>query len=156
MASNLETAKKGYELFQRGDVPTLIRDLVDDNCTWISAGPKDKLPWAGSFKGKQEIGNVFTKVAENWDFTEFAPRDFIEKGDTVVAIGTSSGVAKKTGKTVKNEWVHVLKYITGNWCSFRNTLTLRRRFLDCRNGLLPQVGSGNPRPPEPGIAGRRF
>ena len=25
MASNLETAKKGYELFQRGDVPTLSR-----------------------------------------------------------------------------------------------------------------------------------
>lgn len=120
MASNLETAKKGYELFQRGDVPTLIRDLVDDNCIWISPGPKEKLPWAGSFKGKQEIGNVFAKVAENWDFTEFAPKDYIERGDTVVAIGTSSGRAKKTGKTVKNEWVHILKYNNGKLVFFQS------------------------------------
>jgi ketosteroid isomerase-like protein len=49
--SNIETAKKGYELFQRGDVATLIKDVIDDNCHWISPG-KDKLPWAGSFKGK--------------------------------------------------------------------------------------------------------
>lgn len=119
MATNLEAAKKAYELFQRGDVPTMIRDLIDDNCTWISPGPKDKLPWAGSIKGKQEIGNFFGKIAENWDFTEFVPRDFIEKGDTVVAIGTSSGRAKKTGKTVKNEWVHVLKYNNGKLVFFQ-------------------------------------
>ncbi|MGO9576183.1 MAG: nuclear transport factor 2 family protein [Terriglobales bacterium] len=119
MASNLETAKKGYELFQRGDVPTLIKDIIDDNCTWISPGPKDKLPWAGSIKGKQEIGKFFGKIAENWDFTDFTPHDFLEKGDTVVAIGTSSGRAKKTGKTVKNEWVHVLKYNNGKLVFFQ-------------------------------------
>jgi len=59
MASNVETTKKGYESFQRGDIPTLIKEMIDDNCTWISPGPKDKLPWAGSFKGKQEITKFF-------------------------------------------------------------------------------------------------
>ncbi len=49
MASNLETAKKGYELFQRGDIPTLIKDVIDDNCTWISPGPKEKLPWGWEY-----------------------------------------------------------------------------------------------------------
>ena len=52
MASNVEATKKGYECFQRGDIPSLIRDLLDDNCIWISPGPKDKLPWAGTFKRK--------------------------------------------------------------------------------------------------------
>ena len=42
-----------------------------------------------------------------------------EKGDTVVAIGTASGRAKKTGKTVKNEWVHVLKYNNGKLVFFQ-------------------------------------
>ena len=79
MATNLEAAKKAYELFQRGDVPTMIRDLIDDNCTWISPGPKDKLPWAGSIKGKQEIGNFFGKIAENWDFTEFVPETLLRR-----------------------------------------------------------------------------
>ena len=38
MASNLETTKKGYELFKQGDISTLVKDIVDDTCTWISPG----------------------------------------------------------------------------------------------------------------------
>jgi uncharacterized protein len=41
MASNIEATSKAYELLQRGDIPPLIRDLIDDDCTWISPGPKD-------------------------------------------------------------------------------------------------------------------
>ena len=89
MASNLETTKKGYELFKQGDISTLVKDIVDDTCTWISPGPQDKLPWAGNFKGRQEIADFFARVAQNLDFTEFAPREMIEQGDTVVVIGTS-------------------------------------------------------------------
>ncbi len=119
MASNLETAKKGYELFQKGDVATLIKDLVDDDCVWISAGPKDKKPYAGNFKGKQQIGNVFAQVAETWEFTEFAPREFIEQGDTVVVLDTASGRSKKTGKAIKTEWAHVAKYKQGKLAFFQ-------------------------------------
>lgn len=119
MASNLETAKRAYELFQRGDVSTLIKDLIDDNCVWNTPGPKDKIPYAGKFKGKQEIGNFFTRLAETWDFTEFAPRDWIEQGDTVVILGTSAGRSRKTGKTVKNEWAHVGKYDQGKLVFFQ-------------------------------------
>jgi hypothetical protein len=62
MASNVEATKKGYEWFEKGDIPTLIRDLLDERCTWISPGPPDKLPWAGTFKGKQEIATFFGAV----------------------------------------------------------------------------------------------
>jgi hypothetical protein len=74
-----EATKKGYESFQKGDIPTLIRDLLDDGCTWISPGPPDKLPWAGTFKGKQEIATFFTRVSENLEFSEFAPREIIPR-----------------------------------------------------------------------------
>lgn len=113
MASNVETTKKAYEFFQRGDIPILIRDFVDDNCVWISPGPKDKLPWAGKFKGKQEIANFFKYVGENLEFTEFAPLEMIEQGDSVVVLGKLTAQSKKTGKTVENEWAHVFKYNRG-------------------------------------------
>ena len=48
----------------------------------------------------------------------------IEQGDTVVVIGTSSARAKNTGKTVDNEWVHVLKYKQGKlifWQEYTDT-----------------------------------
>jgi ketosteroid isomerase-like protein len=119
MASNLEIAKRGYELFQKGDIATLVNDMIDNSCTWISPGPKDKLPWAGQFKGKQEITRFFGQIAENIDFTEFAPREWIEQGDTVVVLGTSAGRTKKTGKMSKNEWAHVLKYRQGKLVFFQ-------------------------------------
>lgn len=119
MTSNIEATKKGYEYFQRGDIPALISDLLDDNCTWVIPGPKDKLPWAGIFKGKQEIANFFGHVAENLDFSEFAPREMIEQGDTVVALGTLAGRAKKTGKAMKNEWAHVFKFRQGKVVYFQ-------------------------------------
>jgi ketosteroid isomerase-like protein len=119
MASNVEATKKGYESFQRGDIASLLRDLIDDNCTWISPGPKDKLPWAGTFKGKQEIADFFAHVGQNLEFTEFAPREMIEQGDTVVVLGTLTGRSKKTGKPVKNEWAHVFKFRQGKAIFFQ-------------------------------------
>jgi uncharacterized protein len=119
MASNVEATKKAYETFKRGDIPALIKEMIDDDCTWISPGPKDKLPWAGIFKGKQEIGNFFAQVGHNLEFSEFTPREMIEQGDTVVVLGTLVGRAKKTGKNVKNEWAHVFKYRQGKVVFFQ-------------------------------------
>jgi uncharacterized protein len=119
MASNIETTKRGYELFKQGDIATLVNEIVDDSCTWISPGPSDKLPWAGTFRGKQGIADFFTRVAQNLDFTQFVPREMIEQDDTVVVIGTSSARAKKTGKTIEDDWVHVFKYKQGRMVFFQ-------------------------------------
>jgi uncharacterized protein len=119
MASNVEATRKAYELFQRGDIPSLITDLIDDNCTWIIPGPKNILPWAGIFNGKQGVASFFTQVGANLEFSEFAPHQMIEQGDTVVALGTLAGRAKKTGKPLKNEWAHVLKYDRGKIVFFQ-------------------------------------
>lgn len=65
------------------------------------------------------FANFFAQVAQNLHFIEFEPRDTIERGDTVVVIGTSSHQVKKTGKTVRNEWVHVFRYNQGKMVFFQ-------------------------------------
>ena len=119
MASNTEATKKGYEFFQQGDIPALLRELIDESCTWISPGPRDKLPWAGTFKGKQEIANFFAQVGENWEFSEFSPREMIEQGDTVVVLGRLTGRARKTGKSIENECAHFFKFDQGKVVFFQ-------------------------------------
>ena len=119
MASNIEMTKKGYEHFQRGDIPGLLRDLIDNTCIWISPGPRDKLPWAGTFRGKQEIANFFAQVGQNLEFSEFAPQEMIEQGNTVVVLGRLAGRAKKTAKPITNEWAHVFKYREGKVVFFQ-------------------------------------
>jgi uncharacterized protein len=124
MPSNIETTKKGYEFFKRGDIPGLIKEILADDCTWIGAGPKEKLPWAGHFEGKQGVANFFSQVAQHLDFIDFAPREMIEQGDTVVVIGTSSARMKNTGKAVENDWIHLIKYKQGKlvfWQEYTDT-----------------------------------
>ena len=63
---------------------------------------------------------IFSReVAQNLDFTEFAPREMIEQGDTVVVIGTSSVRVKRTGKNIKEDWVHIFKYDQGKMVFFQ-------------------------------------
>jgi uncharacterized protein len=119
MVSNLETTKKAYELFEQGDISTLVKDIVDATCTWISPGPRDKLPWAGNFKGRQEIADFFGRLAQNLDFTELAVREMIEQGETVVVVGTSSVRAKRTGRAMTENWVHIIKYNQGRVVFFQ-------------------------------------
>ena len=121
MASNLEKTKRAYELFKQGDIPTLVKEFVDDTCTWISPGPQDPLPWAGHFRGKQEVANFFARVAQNLEFIEFAPTEMIEQGDTVMVIGRSTARSKKTGKTMREDWAHVFKFNQGRLVFFKNT-----------------------------------
>jgi uncharacterized protein len=78
MASTLEITEKAYELFTRGNISSLLTDIVDANCTWISPGPQDKLPWAGHFKGRQEIADFFARLTQNLDFTEVALRSKVK------------------------------------------------------------------------------
>ena len=110
MSSNLETTKKAYEFFKQGDISTLVKDK---SMTTVPGNPlalRTNCLGAGDFKGRQQIADFFARVAENLDFTEFVPREMIEQGDTVVVIGTSSVRAKRTGKTIKEDWVHIFKY----------------------------------------------
>jgi uncharacterized protein len=44
---------------------------------------------------------------QNLEFTEFAPREFIARRATVVAIGGSTARSKKTGKTTTDDWIRV-------------------------------------------------
>jgi len=76
------------------------------------------LPWAGKFKGRQEIADFFARAAQTLDFAESTPREMIEQGDTVVVIGTSSVRAKRTGKTVKASWA-IFKYHQGKVVFFQ-------------------------------------
>jgi ketosteroid isomerase-like protein len=76
-------------------------------------GPPERIPWAGSFHGKQQIAGFFAALAEAAEFSEFAPHDMFEHGDAVVVTGTSTARIKRTGKTVNNRWVQVARYRNG-------------------------------------------
>jgi len=96
-----------------------MNNIVDANCTWISPGPQDRLPWAGTFKGRQEIADFFARAGQALDVAESTPREMIEQDETVVVIGTTSARAKRTGKTIKADWAAIFKYHQGKLVFFQ-------------------------------------
>jgi ketosteroid isomerase-like protein len=57
---NIELAKSGYEAFARGDLEGAMAPLADD-IEWIVPG---KSSVSGTYRGKEEVGGYWAKLAE--------------------------------------------------------------------------------------------
>ena len=100
--TNTQTVQRCFSLFQDGNIPELLNELTDD-IKWSTPGPRE-IPWAGDREGKKAVGDFFNKVNQNLEFLRFEPREFIEQGNKVVALGNWEAKVKSTGKTAKGDW----------------------------------------------------
>jgi ketosteroid isomerase-like protein len=69
----------------------------------------DYLPIGGSYRGKKEIAEFFMKLNETAQCTSMEPKTMVAEGDTVVVTGDSSWIARSTGISYDNPFVHVFK-----------------------------------------------
>jgi uncharacterized protein len=81
---NKERAEAGYRAFSEGDAAAAMEDM-DDSVRWTVRGDSSL---TGTYEGKQEIGELWAKMAEKGVKTE--PHDFIAEGDKVVVLTTAS------------------------------------------------------------------
>jgi ketosteroid isomerase-like protein len=58
------------------------------------------------------------KLGSEWDGFSAVPVEFIDGGDTVVALGTYSGTYKATGKRLSVPFAHVWKMEGGKVITF--------------------------------------
>lgn len=102
---NVETIRRGYDAFGRGDIQGLLA-LLDPQISWITPGPSD-LPTAGTRRGHAAVGEFFQTLSGLGDVLEFEPMEFIAQGDRVVVLGTDSMRLKATGRDIAYRWAHV-------------------------------------------------
>ena len=65
------------------------------------------VPFAGTWKGRQKVGEFFRQMAETQDIVEFAPEEFVGHSDKVIVLGRFTMHVKATGKDSRSDWVHV-------------------------------------------------
>lgn len=116
MTTNTEIAKSCYAAFLRGDMGAIMAALTDD-IVWITPGTD--VPTTGARRGKAEVARFFEQVSATWNFTAFDPQEYVESGDTVVAIGTYAGTARATGASFEANWTMVWKFRDGKVAYFR-------------------------------------
>ena len=107
---NTRKVQSAYAAFGRGDIKTIL-DLLDPNIDWQAVvGAGANVPTSGLRTGRAQVEQFFRQLAENTDFKTFEPREFIAERDKVVALGYYEGVARKTGRTFKSEWVMIFTF----------------------------------------------
>ncbi len=109
--TNVDVVQRMYAAVGGGDIPTVL-DLLADDVEWVLQGPS-VIPWAGTHRGREAVGEFFSMLGQNLDFEQFEPREFVAQGDTVVVLGYERSLVKPTGRTFEQEWAHVYKLRDG-------------------------------------------
>ena len=118
-----------YANFGAGNVGA-IAEVIAEDIEWIHSGGPD-LPYAKVRRGKAQTMAFFNDLAAAVEISQFAPKSFVEQGNTVVALGHWAGRAKKTGKPFESEWAMVWGF-AGNkvkfYQAFEDTNALAKAF----------------------------
>src|SRR5437879_9440993 len=102
----VQIVKEAYAAFSRNDIPSIINLMAEDG-SWYLPEPQTVVPFVGRRKGKTEVNQFFSTLADVQDVERFEPQEFIAQGDKVVALGNYKWRVKATARTYESEFAHV-------------------------------------------------
>ena len=117
MADNVKLVRDCFDAFGRGDHGFIVAKVSDD-VDWRHAGGPE-IPYGGTYKGRESVGEFFSKIGASVDVLTWEPKHVLPAGDEVVATGAWSGKAKQTGRTFAGDWAMVFGVRDGAIVSFR-------------------------------------
>jgi ketosteroid isomerase-like protein len=102
---NVQLVKHAYQSIQRGDFQSFLNALTSD-VLW-ELPEMANVPFAGTWHGRQQVGQFFKQLMEVQDIVESEPEQFIAQGDKVVVLGRFTMRVKATDKVFRSAWAHV-------------------------------------------------
>lgn len=91
--------------------------VMNENIEWNEA---EGFPYGGTYHGPDAVlNNVFMKLGTEWEDFQAVPEQYVDGGDTIVALGHYSGTYKETGKSMHVPMAHVWKMRDGKASEFR-------------------------------------
>ena len=113
--SNLDSLKALYQAFAEADIPSVL-GLLSPDIAWTEA---EGFPYAGTYHGPNSVlMDVLMRLGTEWDGFAAVPEEFIDGGETVVALGKYRGTYKATGKSFQADFAHVWKLQDGKAIRF--------------------------------------
>jgi ketosteroid isomerase-like protein len=116
MADNVKLIRDCFDAFGRGDAGFIVARVSND-VDWRHAGGPE-IPYDGAYKGRDGVGDFFTRIGEAVDVLTWEPKHVLPAGDEVVATGHWKGKAKPTGRTFAADWAMVFGVRNGEITSF--------------------------------------
>ena len=124
--SDLNKIKAVYDAFAKGDIPSVL-EILSADIEWTEA---EGFPYGGTYRGPRAVlEGVFMRLGAEWNGFAAVPHEFVDGGDTIVALGTYSGTYKATNKSFQAEFAHVWKLREGKavrFVQYVDTLLVQR------------------------------
>jgi len=113
---NTKLVQQIYEHFKKGDIKALL-NLLSVNIEW-QLPEIENVPFAGKHRGHEEMGQFFESLVDTQEFQHFDPREFIARGDKVLALGHYACRVKSTGREFGGDFAHVFTVDDGKVVRF--------------------------------------
>jgi hypothetical protein len=115
---NTALVQQAYELFGRGDIPSLLK-LMSADVVW-QITEAENVPFAGRFQGQEGVGRFFATLAGAVDILKFEAQEFVAQRDKVVVLGESLFKTKEHGNEFASKWAHVITVANGKVKHFQD------------------------------------
>ena len=126
MGSNIETVNGVYAAFAKGDVPAVLGAMAER----IDWQEPDSLPFENQTTPQGVAENIFGPVVTQLEGFTVSPREIVDGGDIVCAIGTYSGKGVSTGVPLNAEFVHVWRFDSAGKVNGFRTYTDTHQWLE--------------------------
>lgn len=93
---NVNTIKQMYEAAIKGDMQKALNALDED----LVVHEQESLPYGGRYEGHEGFQKLFQNLAATWDDFKFTPKEYLDAGESVVAIVQLTDKAKTTGNSL--------------------------------------------------------
>ena len=113
---NTKLVQQIYEHFKRGDIKALL-NLLSVNIEW-QLPEIENVPFAGKRRGHEEMGQFFESLVDTQEVQHFDPREFIARGDKVLALGHYAFRVKSNGREFGGDFAHVFTVLDGKVVKF--------------------------------------
>jgi len=134
-AQNVQTIRRSYEAFGRGDIPAVLA-MLDEGVEWNMAEHHTFWP-GGSFIGPQEVvEGVFMQIMQTFDGFTVSVDRVVGCGDTVLAQLRYRGVTRATGEALDAQAAHIFDFSDGKVVRYQQ-YTDTRQFADV-TGVSPR------------------
>lgn len=121
--------EKAYADFGQGNIPGILAALSPE-VEWQDAGAPH-VPYAGTYRGHEGVGQFFSKLAGSVEMLEFEPRDYVEQGDRIAALGRFKGRSRSNGHLFESDWTMVWTFVgdkVARFQSFVDTAAIAEAF----------------------------
>lgn len=136
--SNLETVKRAYAAFGRGDVGAVLELMAKDATIGI-VGRKEDAPFLGVRTGEGAAAEFFRELGAAHEIHSFEPRRFLAAENEVFVWGHYRWTMRKSGVSKDTEWFHVITLENGKmvkWRGHNDTAMLAEAY----HGRKPAAG----------------